>query len=107
MPMHDPTPARFADGEDAAPLVAQPAAPRQMTAAKLRAWVREARPRARMIYATGAFVDQHAPKSLIEAVRELHAAGWLRMHLSRPVQGEPIHYLAVRTEKPVLSGSVI
>lgn len=105
--MHDPTPARFADGEDDTPLMTAPAPPNQLSPAKLRAWIREARPRARVVYARGAFVDQHAPKALIEAVRELHAAGWLRMHLSRPGKGEPIDYLAIRTDKPVLAGSVI
>lgn len=84
-----------------------PAKPNELTPAKLRAWVREARPRARCVYARGSFVDQHAPKALIETVRDLHAAGWLRMHLSRPVKGGPIDYLAVRTDKPVLAGTVL
>lgn len=109
MPIHDPTPARFVDageGDAALPMTA-PATPNELTPAKLRAWVREARPRARMIYAQGAFVDQHAPVPLVRLVRALYEAGFLRLHLKRPERGAPIDYIAVRTNKPVLAGTVL
>lgn len=107
--MHDPIPGRFAGGDDGdtAPLMTTPSPPNQLTAAKLRAWVREARPRARVIYARGAFVDQHASVQLVRLVRELYEAGWLRMHLSRSAPGGPMDYIAIRTDKPVLAGTVL
>jgi hypothetical protein len=106
MPIHDPTPARIADEGDGDAGAAN-AGFRRLSPAEIRAWVREARPRARIVYSRGAFVDQHVDKAVVELVRALHDAGYIRLHLSRPGKGEPIDYLAIRRDKPVLAGAVL
>lgn len=95
--MPDPVPARAAPSAAAA----------RLTPDRLRDWVREAKPGARLVYARGACFVLHAAPGVGEAVRALYDAGWVRMHLTRPDPLSPLEYLVVRTGKPVLKGSVL
>lgn len=118
MPIHDPLPTRadLADtmqraaaaeygGDGADPV---PAFPR-MTCARLREWVKAARPGARIVYARGRFVDEHADVAMCRLAGALgpRGSGYLSLHLTRPGPGQPIDYLAVRTKRPVQPGAVL
>ena len=105
MPRPDPTPPRAGDPD--AQASASPDMPR-MTEAKLRDWVRQAQPGARVVYASGAFVDQFVDKALPRLAHKLCVEdGLLRLHLKRRARGGPIDYLAYRTKKPVLPGMTL
>lgn len=104
MPIHDPVPTPALDDEgEPVPAFAR------MSCARLREWVKAARPGARIVYARGHFVDQHADTAMCRLAGELgpRGSGYLSLHLTRPGPGKPIDYLAVRTKRPVLPGAVL
>lgn len=97
------------------PSAAEPAAPqgpgvpdwsgRPVTIARLREWVRDARPNARLPYGRGWHLKQACSAELAAFVRALADLGLVTPHQVRAEKGLPPIYIVQRTKRAVRPGA--
>jgi hypothetical protein len=73
---------------------------------KLRDWVADAQPNARLLYAEGTTLSECCASDLRVLVMDLAERGWLTPHNPRRCFGDHVkHFIVQRTNRPFLKGS--
>lgn len=76
-----------------------------MTCEKLRAWVKQAQPNARLVYGHGANASACCGRELRELVLELAEKGYLTPHMIRIPPSRVAVQIVQRTARAVLKGA--
>lgn len=81
--------------------------PIPITPTRLKQWVEQAQPNARLVYGTGMRLAEACSIPVKELVLDLYEKGWLTPHYQKAAGGEPARHLVQRTQRPFLKGTVL
>lgn len=81
--------------------------PIPITTHRLKQWVEQAQPNARLVYGTGARLVEACSPQVKDLVMQLAEKGWLTPHYQKAANGEAARHIVQRSQRPFLKGTVL